>query len=265
MAIVKSIFLGKARKSAGGGTFRTVRGRTILSEKRGPSGTATRGEGGETVYQFNFALISRYASLHRADINVSFDTTKYGSCGNYFFKINRTALELAFADLYNSYNGSAEVTNKMIEDAVVAYATENPTNIYRVRKTGCTTKYLTGAWKTSDNPDGSITPTPPAGEDGVTYDGKVHRLKTVASAELVRSQGVKVNVTGGEMLLTVAAAKEGDKVTLYSAAAENDEETEVVEKDGTLILDLIPDPSVGDETYNKFGLKIGTKFYAFVD
>lgn len=264
MAIVKSIFLGKARKSAGDGTFRTVRGRTILSEKRGPSATSTRGEGGETIYQFNFALISRFISLHREDINVSFDTTKYGSCGNYFFKINRTALELAFEGLYPS-SGSASITNKMIEDAVVAYATENPTNIYRVRKTGCTTKYLTGAWKTDDNPSGGITPDPPTGEDSVTYQSKVHRLKTVATAELVRSQGVLVNVTGSEMLINVRGAKEGDKVILYSAAAAHDETTEIVEKDGTLILDLIPDPSAGDETYNKYGLKIGTKFYAFVD
>lgn len=264
MAIVKSIFLGKARKSAGDGTFRTVRGRTILSEKRGPSGTSTRGEGEETVYQFNFALISRYISLHRADINVSFDTTKYGSCGNYFFKINRTALELAFEDLYPS-SGAASITNKMIEDAVTAYATANPTNIYRVRKSGCTTKYLTGAWKTSDNPSGSVTPDPPTGENSVTYNSKVHKLKTVATAELVRSQGVVVNVTGGEMLITVSGAKAGDKVILYAAASANDETTEIEEKDGTLILDLIPDPSVGEETYNKYGLKIGTKFYAFVD
>lgn len=264
MAIVKSIFIGKASKSAGGGTFRTVRGRTILSEKRSSSGAATRGETGETIYQFNFALISRYISLHRADINVSFDTTKYGSCGNYFYKTNRYALEQAFADLYTP-DGSSSITNKVIEDSVVAYAKENPTNIYRVRKTGCTTKYLIGEWKSEDNPSGSITPTPPAGVNSLSYKGVNHELKIVASAELVRSTGKVVNIAGGDITLNVSAAKKNDDVILYAALAADDEEGSVSESGGKLIISITPDPAAGDEKYNKLGLKIGNKYYAFVN
>lgn len=152
MAIIRSLAIGKGRKSAGNITFRTVRGRTIVSEKVGPRDPATRGEG-ETVYQFMFAVISRFISMHRFDINVSFDKSKYGSQGNYFYKVNKAGLEAAVQPLFSVGVSSGTITNAQIEAAITEYATANPTNIYRVKKTGETVKYLTGEWTSDDNPN----------------------------------------------------------------------------------------------------------------
>lgn len=150
MAIIRSIAVGKARKSAGNVTFRTVRGRTIMSEKVAPNeGTRVPGQAMPSRNAL-FGFITRYARMHAADINVSFNQTKYGSQRNYFIKLNYVALSAAFQDLLEDpYD---DITDTMIDTAVTSYATSNPTAIYRVRLSGYPDVYLSGAWRSSDNP-----------------------------------------------------------------------------------------------------------------
>lgn len=90
MAIVRSHTVWGARKSAGGVTYRQVRGRTIMGQKRGPNPKgATRADGQVMTYrEAIFAVITAAAKVLAASINVSFDKTKYGSRRNDFFRRN---------------------------------------------------------------------------------------------------------------------------------------------------------------------------------
>ena len=155
MAIIRSLAIGKGRKSAGNLTFRTVRGRTIVSEKVSPR-PITRGDG-MTEFEARFKLISMFIGAHRADINVSFDKSKFGSQGNYFYKLNKTGLEIPTAE---------SATISAINTAITTYATAHPDSIYRVKRTGYESKYLTGEWKSSDNP------VAPVSDLKVTSEGK---------------------------------------------------------------------------------------------
>lgn len=167
MAIIRSLAIGKGRKSAGNMTFRTVRGRTIVSEKVGKR-PVTRLDGVLSVYKARFKLISMYIGLHRADINASFDKTKYGSQGNYFYKVNKAAMEEAVAELVSD---AQNVTSSQVEEAVTTYATANPTSIYRVKSTGYASVYLKGKWSSAENPKPVVPPAGGGGTGGSGGDG----------------------------------------------------------------------------------------------
>lgn len=153
MAIINSVFMGRSKKSAGNATFRTVRGRTIVSQKVGKTGTIT---GNLSVNQFALAVISRFASLKAEDIAVSFDPTTFGSARNAFFKLNYGALKKAINGLYveSLKHGAAKLpTDSEILEAITDYATKNPQAIYRVKRAGLAVVYLTGEWDSEQNPD----------------------------------------------------------------------------------------------------------------
>ena len=80
-----------------------------------------------------------YIGMHRADINASFDKTKYGSQGNYFYKVNKAAMETAVQELVPT---AQNATPAQVEEAVTTYATANPTSIYCVKLSGAETVYL---------------------------------------------------------------------------------------------------------------------------
>ena len=152
MAIINSVFMGRAKKSAGNATFRTVRGRTIASQKVAKKGTMS---GNLSANQFAMACISRFASLYANDIALSFDPTTYGSSRNAFFKVNYAALKKALNPLYveSLKHGADKIpADAEIISAIEAYATENPSDIYRVKKHGYEAVYLQGAWSSEDNP-----------------------------------------------------------------------------------------------------------------
>ena len=148
MAIINSMGVGRSRKSAGNMTYRTVRGRTIGSQKITPKVLTRALTVAEISTRTLFGLISRYADMHKNSIAVSFNKSKYGSQRNYFFKVNYPGLKLAFADLDET------ASDKEIDDAAKTYATSNATAIYRVKREGYTTKYLgaTG-WVSTDDPE----------------------------------------------------------------------------------------------------------------
>lgn len=151
MAIINSMGVGKARGSMGNVTYRTVRGRTIGSQKRGGVDPATRADG-ETLVQFIFGLMARFVALHAADIKASFDGTKYGSARNAFIKLNYSAFARALKDLYQTGLKNTDISDSEMESAITAYATEHPDEIYRVKKDG-EVVYLSGAWTSEDNPE----------------------------------------------------------------------------------------------------------------
>lgn len=151
MAIINSMGVGKARGSMGNVTYRTVRGRTIGSQKRGGVDPATRADG-ETLVQFIFGLMARFVALHAADIKASFDGTKYGSARNAFIKLNYSAFVRAQRDLYQTGLKNTDISDSELENAITVYATEHPDDIYRVKKGG-EVVYLSGAWASEDNPE----------------------------------------------------------------------------------------------------------------
>lgn len=173
MAVVNSVFLGTARKSAGNGTFRTVRGRTIASQKVSKTGPYN---GPLTLNQFALAMVSRYASLYAEDIDVSFDKTTYGSARNAFFKLNYGAMKDALRSLWADslqtgaarYPSDAQLTN-----AIGAYAQANPNTIYRKKKAGEAIEYLAGNWDGSDvdtNPDSGGDTSGGGGNSGSDFE-----------------------------------------------------------------------------------------------
>ena len=99
MAILLNIISTGSRKSAGAATFRRVRGRTIMSQKRGSSNKSleTRAATGlvRTYREAVFYIMSAFADGMQNSINESFEPTKYGSRRNAFFKLNYSAVELA--------------------------------------------------------------------------------------------------------------------------------------------------------------------------
>lgn len=188
-----------------------VRGRIIGSEKieERPLNTdaSTRAPGVKAMSekQMAFGLATRFAKAHAQSIDQSFDKTKYGSQRNYFMKVNYPGLAAAFSTLYAKIEDNATdtmaITDEELEQAVTDYATENPTAIYRIRKSGVPTVYLTGQWDDSANPIAAT----------VTYNGS--RLnngdnsKELATGQILRIDGK--GLSEGAITIGVASASNG--------------------------------------------------------
>ena len=202
MAIINSMGVGRAHKSAGNMTYRTVRGRTIGSQKI-MSATTRMPTDAQSEKQKVFGLISIFMAAHASSINQSFDKTKYGSERNYFMKVNYSGLYDALSDV------PADATLATIEAAIAAYAEDNPAAIYRVKKAGVPTVYLDGAWDDAANP---ITGT-------VFYNGS--KLTNGASAvQLVTGETIVItgnNLTGDFVLVTTSSL--GDSTTDQPSSA----------------------------------------------
>lgn len=177
MAIIRSMGVGSAKKSMGNVTYRTVRGRTLGSQKVAPR-PLTRAQD-VSLQQFVFGLVTRFMAVHAADIMVSFNQTKYGSERNFFAKVNFSSLREALRPLYNAGATSVDdISDAQIEAAITEYATANPQAIYRVKRSGYEVVYLTGAWSSEQNPE-EINPALRVSfsalqkEDGSAYDGSI--------------------------------------------------------------------------------------------
>ena len=194
MAIINSMGVGRAKKSMGNVTYRTIRGRTIGSQKR--SGATTRATF-LTRAQALFGMVSMFMQAHASDIEVSFNKSQYGSQRNYFFRINKAALEEALSPLLPNVMANATYpTVSEVENAITSYATKNPTAIFRVKLSGFENVYLTGSWMSSDNPisggatdglgTGSVNTT--AGE--TSYDAPIAlSMEFHSGARIVRPAG----------------------------------------------------------------------------
>lgn len=85
MAIINSLAIGKAIKSAGNLTYKTVRGRTIAAQKITTNKSNTVRQASQ---RSSFAVLSRCMKLLQAYIDVAYEKSKYGSSRNHFARVN---------------------------------------------------------------------------------------------------------------------------------------------------------------------------------
>lgn len=211
MAIISSMGVGKARKSMGNVTYRTVRGRTIGSQKRAATGSSatTRGDGAVmSRQQALFGMVSMYMQAHASDIDVSFNKSRYGSQRNYFFSTNRKAMFAALASLATVAMNNGYPSLADVEAAITAYATENTTAIYRVKLSGFEPVYLTGEWSSDDNPV-SGGGTQVIGTGTATFSSGDSSSSAPAAATSVFQAGAKIVRGAGNVTLAVTGIPSG--------------------------------------------------------
>lgn len=203
--------VGRARKSMGNVTYRTLRGRTIGSQKRGKVDTRATNL---TRAQAIFGMVSMFMQEHGSDIEVSFNKSRYGSSRNYFFRTNKVALERALNPILAGVMASgAYPPVSDIEAAITAYATDNPTEILRVKLRGFDNVYLSGAWSSDDNPIsggavdglgvGEARTVETEGDTGLSAPIAIS-LNFHAGAKIVRGAGT-VTLTGAGIPAGIAA------------------------------------------------------------
>ena len=160
MAIIKSMGVGKSSGSMGNITYRTVRGRTIGSQKivKGGSGSiSTRATSSvQKDQQILFGLMIRFASIYKADIVSSFDKSAYGSEVNRFIKLNSGVLKKAFASLVTTFKTSGATTVTATADqlngAIKTYFTTNPSAVmFRSYKNGVISYVTKDGWIATSN------------------------------------------------------------------------------------------------------------------
>lgn len=156
MAIIRSLGVGRGRKSAGNLTYRTHRGRTIASEKVGERPKGFMYTAAQEQRKAGFTMINRFARLHGTSINESFTRTKYGSARNAFFRHNYQHLFDALIPLASTPEEANAVSITEIDNAVGEYAVENPETIQRSNIRGQDITYLTGNWDDQANPEPGV-------------------------------------------------------------------------------------------------------------
>ena len=210
MAIINSMGVGRSKKSMGNVTYRVVRGRTIGSQKRGQgtTGATTRGMQGNLRKPL-FAMINMFMSAHKTDIQVSFNKSQYGSQRNYFFTVNYSALATALQALAVSAAGSGLLPlESEIESTITAYATANPSAIYRVKLAGFENVFMTGAWSSEDNPvSGGSADGLGIGTAKVTVGSDEYNAPI--SLSISKHAGAKIQHSAGTVLLTAGAIPSG--------------------------------------------------------
>lgn len=85
MAIVNSLAIGKSVKSAGNLTYKTVRGRTIASQRITTNKSNTIAQAAQRGH---FSACSQAMTLIAQYINVCYEKSRYGSSRNAFFREN---------------------------------------------------------------------------------------------------------------------------------------------------------------------------------
>ena len=86
MAIINSLAIGKSVKSAGNLTYKTVRGRTIASQRITSNKSNTPSQENQ---RYHFTKVSRTMALLQRYIDVCYEKSKYGSSRNAFFTRNK--------------------------------------------------------------------------------------------------------------------------------------------------------------------------------
>lgn len=86
MAIINSLAIGKSVKSAGNLTYKTVRGRTIASQRITTNKSNTMAQ---SIQRSRFGVCARAAQLVQVFINNCYEKSKYGSARNAFMRINK--------------------------------------------------------------------------------------------------------------------------------------------------------------------------------
>lgn len=113
MAIVNSLAIGKSVKSAGNLTYKTVRGRTIASQRIITNSSNTMAQG---FQRHRFRTTAKCMQLFLPYINSFFEKTKYGSSRNQFVKLNK------YVDLNGYYDAALDGTIPLSEAFVTLFA-----------------------------------------------------------------------------------------------------------------------------------------------
>lgn len=85
MGVYKNSSIGVRRKSVGENTYKTVRGRVIVSSKITENSSKTSAQ---TEQRSAFGIMGKTGKLLAKWIDQTFDKTKYGSQRNHFVKVN---------------------------------------------------------------------------------------------------------------------------------------------------------------------------------
>lgn len=86
MAIINSLAIGKSFKSAGNLTYKTVRGRTIASQRITQNKSNTLAQG---MQRSRFGATAQCMQLFLPYVNNFFEKTKYGSARNQYVRMNK--------------------------------------------------------------------------------------------------------------------------------------------------------------------------------
>lgn len=87
MAIINSLAIGKSVKSAGNLTYKTVRGRTIASQRITSNKSNTLLQSSQRAH---FSMCAKAATLIQTFINSCYERSKYGSARNQFMSVNKS-------------------------------------------------------------------------------------------------------------------------------------------------------------------------------
>ena len=109
MAIINSLAIGKSVKSAGNLTYKTVRGRTIASQRITSNESNTFFQ---VLQRGHFSTVSKCINLCQLWIDNAFEKSKYGSARNNFFKLNKN---FTLSNFYgNVMNGTMSLANAFL-------------------------------------------------------------------------------------------------------------------------------------------------------
>lgn len=141
MAIINSLAIGKSYKSAGNLTYKTIRGRTIASQRitSNKSNTAAQQE-----QRSHFSAVSSSMKLIQQYINICYEKSKYGSSRNMFFKVNKN---FNFGGLYGEL-AEGLVT---LSDAMLSALTNVPVHQLSALSWGSLPGFLTIHYKDVPN------------------------------------------------------------------------------------------------------------------
>lgn len=137
MAIINSLAIGKGVKSAGNLTYKTVRGRTIASQRI----TQNRSN---TPFQQNqrqrFAKVSESMKLLQQYIDACYEKSKFGSSRNAFFSTNKR---------FTLGNLVGEITEGIIplSDGMLSALTEEPIKQLSILSLGSLAGFLSIKYK----------------------------------------------------------------------------------------------------------------------
>lgn len=225
MAVLLNIISSGSRKSAGAATFRRVRGRTIMSQKRGglsSSQMETRAAAGlvRTYREAMFYIMTSFCAGMADSINASFEPTRYGSSRNAFFKlnysyvetiVNGSALGLALLDqiMHNVSFTGVTATDSGSEHTLYGFTSDNwdilgeayeanGSSAVYVRTT--TPSYIRKgsdeAWASTPDPTGTSISAFEVGVSTATSSGQqITQIRVTSSTNFTPSSNVEVAVS----------------------------------------------------------------------
>lgn len=177
MAIINSLAIGKSVKSAGNLTYKTVRGRTIASQRitQNKSNTAAQQE-----QRSHFGGVATSMKLIQQYIGTCYEKSKYGSSRNAFFKMNKN---FTFGGLYGEL-AEGVVT---LSDAMLSALAGEPVSQLSIVSNGSLAGFLSIKYKTipnykyGDNTYNNLRVI--LGEDGSSYNQGMYDFQFSAAVK----------------------------------------------------------------------------------